>query len=311
MTTFVYNHPACAEHDTGVGHPERPARIEAVLEALRADEFDTLQWQQAPQAELEQLTLVHHPEYVEQTLAAIPENGLHALDGDTIISPRSGEAALRAAGAVIAAVDAVIAKQADNAFCAVRPPGHHAEPDRAMGFCLFNSVAIGAVHARKKHGAERVAVIDFDVHHGNGTQAAFWSQADCLYISSHQSPLYPGSGQRHERGEHDNIVNAPLRPGSGGAELREVWREEFAPALQGFDPDIILISAGFDAHSADPLASLNFSADDYAWLTQEIMETADKCCDNRVVSSLEGGYDLAALAASSAAHVRTLSIVGA
>jgi acetoin utilization deacetylase AcuC-like enzyme len=199
-----------------------------------------------------------------------------------------------------------MADTGNNAFCAVRPPGHHAEPERAMGFCIFNSVAIGAMHARHHHGLERVAVIDFDVHHGNGTQAAFWNNASYLYISSHQSPLYPGSGSRRERGVADNIVNVPLSPYSGTKEIQLAWNEVMEPTLREFRPDFILISAGFDAHTKDPLAQLNFSEDDYIWLTERILRVAAEQCQGRVVSALEGGYNLTALAASVAAHVKTL-----
>ena len=308
MTTLVFHHPVYAEHQTGHGHPERSARIRAVEQALRAPEFNSLDWSEPPQADFDQLALVHNPRYVEQILQAIPDETeqLQALDGDTIVSMRSGEAALRATGAVCAAIDAVIDQQASAAFCAVRPPGHHAEPAIAMGFCLFNSIAVGAFHARKQYGLERVAVVDFDVHHGNGTQAAFWSERNNLFISSHQSPLYPGTGSRSERGEHDNIVNIPLRPGSGSAEIRAAWQDEMEPALRAFRPELVLISAGFDAHFADPLASLQFTEEDYAWLTERLLDVAADCCEGRLVSALEGGYDLSALADSVSAHVRTL-----
>jgi len=308
MSTLIFNHPVYAQHQTGAGHPERSARIQAVEQALRAPEFAALDWHESPQASFDQLALGHAPDYIEQTLNALPdtEDRLHALNPDTIVSLRSGEAALRATGAVCAAIDAVLTGNANNAFCAVRPPGHHAEPSQAMGFCLFNSIAIGAFNARQQHGLERVAVVDFDVHHGNGTQAAFWSDRHSLFISSHQSPLYPGTGSRSERGEHDNIVNIPLRSGSGSAEIRAAWQDEMEPALHAFQPELLLISAGFDAHIADPLASLRFTEDDYAWLSERLLEIADKYCSGRVVSTLEGGYDLSALAESVSAHVRTL-----
>lgn len=305
MTTLLYNHPVCAEHDMGHGHPECPDRLKAILAALKHPEFAHLQWREAPEATLEQLTRVHPARYVERILAAVPRQGLHALDGDTALSPRSGEAALRAAGAACAAVDAIMAGEANNAFCAVRPPGHHAEPSRAMGFCLFNNVAIGAAHARAAHGLERAAVIDFDVHHGNGTQAAFETQPAYMYISSHQSPLYPGTGRRSERGV-GNIVNVPMPPYSGSEDLREAWTTFMEPALRGFQPNFIFISAGFDAHRLDPLAELNFTEKDFAWLTREILDLAAEFCAGRVVSTLEGGYNLQALAASTAVHVRAL-----
>ncbi len=305
MTTLLYNHPVCVEHDMGYGHPESPDRLTAIYRALKQPDFAALQWQEAPAATLEQLTRIHPQRYVDRILAAVPQHGQRALDGDTALCPRSGEAALRAAGAVCAAVDAIMAGEAHNAFCAVRPPGHHAEPSRAMGFCVFNNVAIGAVHARIAYGLGKVAIIDFDVHHGNGTQAAFEHQPEYLYISSHQSPLYPGTGQRNERGV-GNIVNLPLSPHSGSEEIRHGWTSLIAPALRTFRPDFIFISAGFDAHYLDPLAELNFTEEDYDWLTWEILDSAAEFCQGRVVSTLEGGYNLAALAASAAVHVKAL-----
>jgi acetoin utilization deacetylase AcuC-like enzyme len=305
MTTLLYHHPAFTRHDTGPGHPERPQRIVAILEALHAPAFAKLLWREAPEASLEQIALIHPMTFIERIRAAMPETGLRALDADTIISPHSWEAALRAAGSVCTAVDAVMAGEAHNAFCAVRPPGHHAEPEQAMGFCIFNNVAIGAAHARAKHPLERVAIIDFDVHHGNGTQAAFWNRPEFLYMSSHQSPLYPGTGWSAEHGV-GNVVNVPLEPYSGSAQIRHAWQEIMAPALRAFRPRFILISAGFDAHAMDPLAQLQFSEEDYAWLTDEILAIAREHCQGRVVSALEGGYNLQALAASAAAHVERL-----
>jgi acetoin utilization deacetylase AcuC-like enzyme len=306
MTTLLYHHPVFAKHDTGPGHPENPARIEAVMQALKGSAFAELKRHEAPQASLDQIALIHSSSFIEHIQSVIPKSGLIGLDADTVVSPASWDAALRAAGAVCSAVDGVVAGAANNAFCAVRPPGHHAEPERAMGFCIFNSVAIGAAHARHQHGLERVAVIDFDVHHGNGTQAAFWNDASYLYISSHQSPLYPGSGSRSERGTAGNIINIPLPPYSGTKEIQLAWNEIMAPALYEFRPDFILISAGFDAHAKDPLAQLNFSEDDYVWLSEQILRVAEEQCQGRLVSSLEGGYNLAALAASVGSHVKTL-----
>jgi acetoin utilization deacetylase AcuC-like enzyme len=305
MTTLLYTHPVCLEHDTGFGHPECPARLTAILNALRTAPFAALEWRDAPPATVEQLTRIHTPAYIDRVFARVPKQGLHALDGDTILSPQSGAAALRAAGAVCAAVDAVLGQEADNAFCAIRPPGHHAEPNQAMGFCLFNNIALGAAHARAIHGLERVAMIDFDVHHGNGTQAAFEHDPGYLYISTHQAHIYPGTGRRDESGV-GNIVNVPLLAGSGSADLRHVWRQDIEPALRQFQPQLILISAGFDAHYLDPLAELNFSESDYAWLTQQILAVAVDSCGGRVVSVLEGGYNLQALATSAAAHVQAL-----
>jgi acetoin utilization deacetylase AcuC-like enzyme len=306
MNTLLFTHKSCIEHDPGAHHPECPDRLRAVIGALEAEEFQLLDRREAPRAEIDQIARVHERDYVHGVLDAIPSEGRRALDGDTHVSPGSGEAALRAAGACCAAVDAIVAKEARNAFCAVRPPGHHAEQAVAMGFCLFNNVAIGAAHALAAHGLERAAVVDFDVHHGNGTQAMFWSHADLMYASTHQSPLYPGTGGLGERGDYRNIVNAPLAPMSGSAEFRDAMTETILPALRDFDPDIVFISAGFDAHRADPLAMLNFATEDYGWATAELMAVADDFCDGRLVSTLEGGYDLRALADSAAAHVRAL-----
>jgi acetoin utilization deacetylase AcuC-like enzyme len=306
MTTILYTHPACLGHEPGGGHPERPARLQSVLEALEADDFAGLERREAPRAELDQIARVHPRSYVDGILAVIPAEGHHGLDMDTIVSPGSGEAALRAAGALCAAVDAVMAGEADNAFCAVRPPGHHAEPQHAMGFCLFNNVAVGAAHARAAHGLSRVAVIDFDVHHGNGTQAMFWDEAGLFYGSTHQMPLYPGTGSPSERGAHGNIVNLPLPPMAGSKEFRAAMTNVLLPAVRQFAPEFLLVSAGFDAHQGDPLAQLRFEDEDFGWATTELRRVAEDCCAGRLVSTLEGGYDLAALASSAAAHVRAL-----
>ncbi|HEY4136657.1 MAG TPA: histone deacetylase family protein [Alphaproteobacteria bacterium] len=305
MTTALYSHPACLAHDPGPHHPESPDRLAAVLRALEAPEFAALVRREAPLATEAQVARVHPPEFVRRMLAAVPRDGFAMVDGDTILSPGSGEAALRAAGALCAAVDAVMAGEVANAFCAVRPPGHHAEPGESMGFCLFNNVAVGALHARHAHGLQRIAVVDFDVHHGNGTQAAFEADANLFFASSHQSPLYPGTGAASERGV-GNVWNAPLRPGSGSADFRKAWSETLLPALRAFDPQFILISAGFDAHADDPLANLNLTDDDYAWITREIVGIANDRCSGRVVSTLEGGYDLNALARSVTAHVSAI-----
>ncbi|MCP5420438.1 MAG: histone deacetylase family protein [Gammaproteobacteria bacterium] len=306
MTTLLYHHPICAEHDMGAGHPECPERLEVILNTLRKPPFAALEWREAPEATREQLTRAHPAAHVERIMAAVPKTGLRALDADTALSPRSGEAALRAAGAFCAAVDAVMQGEAKNAFCAVRPPGHHAEPNQAMGFCLFNNVAVGALHALEVYGLKRVAVIDFDVHHGNGTQAIFWDRPQCLYVSTHQSPLYPGTGRRNEHGSASNIVNVPLAPYSGSTQLQEAWVTLVDPELHAFRPDMIFISAGFDAHQLDPLAELEFIDEDYAWLTREILDVAAHCCEGRVVSGLEGGYSLAALTSGVAVHVQAL-----
>ncbi|HEY3920460.1 MAG TPA: histone deacetylase family protein [Stellaceae bacterium] len=305
MTTLLFTHEACLAHDPGPHHPESPARLEAVLEALAAPAFAKLTRREAPLATPSQIARVHPGDFAEQLLARVPREGYVALDPDTVLSPRSGEAALRAAGAAVAAVDAVIAGEGQNAFCAVRPPGHHAEPRRAMGFCLFNNVAIAAQHACQAHGLKRVAVVDFDVHHGNGTQTAFEHNPRFFYGSTHQMPLYPGTGAASERGV-GNIVNAPLRPGAGSEAFREAFAATILPALDAFLPELLIISAGFDAHRDDPLAQLMLVEADYAWCTERLKEIAAQHARGRVVSSLEGGYDLDALAASTAAHVAAL-----
>lgn len=275
--------------------------MHSVLRALAA--ITGLQQGEAPAASREQLLRVHTAQLVD----ALEQQEPGPIDADTVLSESSYLAALHAAGAVCAAVDAVMSGKADNAFCAVRPPGHHAEPDRAMGFCLFNNAAVGALQARAVHSCQRVAVLDFDVHHGNGTQAAAWDDADFFFASSHQWPFYPGSGARSERGAHGNVVNAPLPEGAGPELFRAAWADLILPACAAFRPDIIIISAGFDAHLADPLGGLGLAADDFGWVTAEILKTARECCAGRVVSTLEGGYNLAALADSAAAHVRALN----
>jgi acetoin utilization deacetylase AcuC-like enzyme len=305
MITRVYTHPACLSHDMGMGHPESPARLTSVLAALKTPDFANLQWAEAPKAEFAQIMRAHPPAYIEAMLAAVPAAGLVAVDADTILSPGSGEAALRAAGAVVTAVDDVAKERVANAFCAIRPPGHHAEASTAMGFCLFNNVAIGAYHAREVHGFERVAVMDFDVHHGNGTQAMFERDAKLFYASTHQMPLYPGTGSIQETGV-GNICNAPLPPYAGSQEFRAAMSDRVLPAMDAFKPDLVIISAGFDAHKADPLANLQLVEADYAWATDELVGIAKRHCGGRVVSALEGGYDLHALAASAAAHVQQL-----
>ena len=310
MTTLLYTHQACLDHDPGAYHPESPARLRAVLEALEAPEFSGLEWREAPEAAIEDLARVHPRPFVERLLAAVPQTGHVAIDADTVMSPASGRAALRAAGAVTAAIDAVVAGDADNAFCAVRPPGHHAEPRRAMGFCLFNNIAVGALRAREVHGLARVAAIDFDVHHGNGTQARFADDPTLFYASTHQSPLYPGTGAASETGV-GNIVNVPLPPLAGSQPFRMAMSRKILPALDAFGPEMVLISAGFDAHRHDPLAQLLLEEADYAWATEQLLEIARRHAGGRVVATLEGGYDLGALAASAAAHVRVLMSVGA
>jgi len=307
MTTWIYTHEACLDHRPGPHHPEAPARLEAVLAALRAGEFAGLNWLQAPMGTRDQVQRVHDSAYVDDVERAAPTHGYCLLDaGDTIMSPGSWEAVMRCVGAACAAVDAVVQGRARNAFCATRPCGHHAEASRAMGFCIFNQVAIAALHARHVHGLRRIAVIDFDVHHGNGTQHCFENDPDLFFGSSHQAPFYPGTGARSERGIAGNVVNIPLERGSGSSVFRRHMRDELLPALERFAPELLIISAGFDAHHLDPLGGLSFTDDDYAWITRELMVVADRCASSRVVSTLEGGYSLEGLATGSAAHVRAL-----
>src|SRR5580700_11438040 len=307
MATGFYTHSDCLLHDMGPWHPECPARLHAIEDQLIASRIDTLIGrEEAPLASEEDLARVHTQAHIDFVKESAPSVGLAEIDPDTMMSPGSYHAALRAAGAAVAATDAVIAGTYDNAFCSVRPPGHHAEPARAMGFCLFNNVAVGALRARQVHNLARVAVIDFDVHHGNGTQAAFWDDASLFYGSTHQSPLYPGTGAAGETGTANNIVNVPLPPMSGSAHFRNGMLRVLLPALDQFGPEMVLISAGFDAHRSDPLAQLLLDEADYAWATQQLLDIARKHAGGRVVSTLEGGYDLGALGASAAAHVRAL-----
>ncbi|MGH8212807.1 MAG: histone deacetylase family protein [Rhodanobacteraceae bacterium] len=299
----LYTHPACLQHDPGSGHPESPARLRAVLEALDDPRFMNIERVEAPRITREQLLRVHDAEYVDGIFAN--EGHSLRLDPDTVMSPGSLEAAMRAAGAVCAAVDDVMDGKTQRAFCAVRPPGHHATRDTAMGFCIFDSIAVGAAYAMERHGLERVAIIDFDVHHGNGTQDIFWNESRVLYLSSHQMPLYPGTGSPNERGA-GNILNAPLPPGAGSREFRAAWDEILLPALDAHRPQLLLVSAGFDAHRNDSLAQLQLDTDDYAWITQRLCALPGTHARGRVVSALEGGYDLAALRECTAAHVAAM-----
>ncbi len=306
MPTLLITHPASLNHLNGTGHPERPDRIRAIDSVLEDEKFQSLAREQAPLATLETVALCHPMDYVEEIRGAVPQEGLVQLDADTSMSPGTFEAALRAVGGATRAVDEVIGKKAANAFIAQRPPGHHAETVRPMGFCIFNQAAIAARYAQKKHGLHRVAVVDFDVHHGNGTQEIFWKDPTLMYCSTHQMPLYPGTGAVNERGDHDNIVNAPLRAGDGGEQFRAAMETRILPRLASFGPELIIISAGFDAHKRDPLANLQFVEEDFGWATRKIMDVADKTAEGRVVSVLEGGYDLEGLAKSAAAHVTAL-----
>jgi acetoin utilization deacetylase AcuC-like enzyme len=306
VTTLYVSHPASFDHEVPEGHPERPARMRAVERALEDERFAGLVRAQAPRAEAEVATLAHPREFVEALVAAVPERGMVGIDGDTVLSPGSLEATLRAIGGATHALDAVMAGECRNAFVGMRPPGHHAERTRAMGFCLFNHAAIAARYAREKHGAERVALVDWDVHHGNGSQDIFWDDASVLYCSTHQMPLYPGSGAASERGEKNTIVNVPLRPNDDGAVFREAFEAGILTRLEAFRPDVIVISAGFDAHRLDPLANLRLEAEDFGWATRKLMDLAERCADGRIVSVLEGGYSLEGLGKSVAAHVDAL-----
>jgi acetoin utilization deacetylase AcuC-like enzyme len=307
MSTALFTHPACLAHDAGAWHPECPDRLRSVLRALEHPDFVPLLRESAPEATVEQLTRVHPLNYVQAILAIRPPPGeLVQLDGDTAMNAGSAEAALRAAGGAVAAVDAVMEGWAHAAFVATRPPGHHAEPARPMGFCFFANAAVAAQHARARWDLKRVAVVDFDVHHGNGTQAVFAADPALFYASSHQHPCYPGTGMADERGVAGNIINAPLAPGSGSSAFRAAWSDLLLPALDDFAPELLIVSAGFDAHKADPLAQLRLETADFAWITTQLCQVARQHCGRRIVSVLEGGYDLDALAASTAAHVREL-----
>jgi len=306
MSTLLITHPACLNHLTPLGHPERPDRLRAIERALEAEKFQTLARVQAPVAAFETIALCHPLDYVTQIRDATPSEGMVRLDADTSMSPGSFEAALRAVGGAVYAVDEVFLKKAANAFVATRPPGHHAETARPMGFCLFDNAAIAARYAQTRHGIARAAIVDFDVHHGNGSQEIFWADRSVMYCSTHQMPLFPGTGAVIESGDFNTIVNAPLRPGDGGEAFRAAFEDRVLPRLREFAPELIVISAGFDAHMRDPLANLNLVEADFTWATQKIMEVADRCAGGRVVSLLEGGYDLEALANSTASHVTAL-----
>ena len=303
MATALITHAECLEHVTPDGHPERVARLEHVLHALQGLD---LRRESAPSVDPAHLAYVHPQSHIDRIIASEPSEGFKQLDADTWMSPGSVNAAYRAAGAVVKAVDMVLDDEVGNAFCAIRPPGHHAETETPMGFCLFGNVAIGAKHALEAHGLSRVAVVDFDVHHGNGTQDLLWNEARALTITSQQMPLWPGTGDPSERGAHGNVLNIPLAPRTGGAEMRAAYEAQVFPRLRDFRPELILISAGFDAHQDDPLAELQWTTEDFRWLTRELCALAAELCDGRVVSTLEGGYDLSALARAARAHVEEL-----
>jgi acetoin utilization deacetylase AcuC-like enzyme len=306
MTTLLITHDAFAHHAVPEGHPERPDRIRAVQTALSTARFDALRREPALLADLSLARLVHDEAYIQRFEALQPAEGFMGIDADTFVSPGTMEAIRRAIGGVERGVDAVCGGAAKNAFLAARPPGHHAEHDKAMGFCFVNTAAVGARIAQQKHGLERVAIIDWDVHHGNGTQDIFWSDKSVLYASTHEMPLYPGTGSPTETGEHGTIVNAALRSNDGSEAFREIFSRAILPRVEMHAPDLIIISAGFDAHKRDPLANLRLEAADFAWATEQLMDIAEKRCKGRVVSVLEGGYDLVGLATSTAAHIEAL-----
>lgn len=306
MTTLLVSHPACLDHVMPPDHPECPDRLRAIDQTLGEARFDTLIRALAPEGTLDAAALCHNDHYIEELRHVAPANGLVYLDGDTSMSPGTWEAILRGVGGVVAATDAVLQGANNNAFVAIRPPGHHAEIGKPMGFCFFDNAAIAARHAQRKHGIGRVAVVDFDVHHGNGTQDIFWADPTVMYCSTHQMPLFPGTGARSERGEHDTIVNAPLASGDGSIEFRAAFNDLILPRLEKFSPELIVISAGFDAHRRDPLATINLDAVDFSWVTRKLMNIADASAGGRVVSVLEGGYDLQGLQESVAAHVTAL-----
>lgn len=305
MATRLYEHPIFLEHITPEGHPERPDRLRSLNIALEHPNFERLNRKEAPQANEDAVLLAHPEEHLLAIMRQIPEEDgeINRVEADTYVSPKSLQAALTGIGAAMAAVDDVFTGAADNVFVAARPPGHHAETAKAMGFCLFNNAAIAARHAQKVHGAERVAIIDWDVHHGNGTQDIFWNDTSVLFCSTHQMPLYPWSGDKNETGVKNNVVNAPLSPNTGSDHFREAFKSRVLPAIADFSPDLIIISAGFDAHHRDPLAQINLVGEDFDWATGRLLEMADKYASNRVVSLLEGGYDLEGLAESAAMHI--------
>ena len=303
MKTALITHADCLGHVTPQGHPERVERLEHILHAL--EPLD-LQRFTAPLAADDDLLRIHPESHIRDIRSNRPNEGFKQIDGDTFMSPGSVDAAYRAAGAVVRAVDLVLGGEAPNAFCAIRPPGHHAETETAMGFCLFGNAALAAKHALDHHGLKRVAVVDFDVHHGNGTQDLLWDEPRALVITSQQMSLWPGSGRPDETGAYDTVLNIPLAPGSGGAEMRATYETQAFPRLRAFKPELIIISAGFDAHQDDPLANLNWSTGDFAWVTAELCKIAEEICDGRIVSTLEGGYDLNALAEATRAHVQEL-----
>ncbi len=307
MTTRLYEHTIFLEHRTPEGHPERADRLRSLNIALEHPNFSSLDRKEAPQANEDSVLLAHPEEHLRAVMRSIPEDDtVKQIEADTYVGPKSFQAALTGVGGAMAAVDDVLSGKVDNAFVAARPPGHHAEKDKFMGFCLFNNAAIAARHAQQKYGIERVAIVDWDVHHGNGTQDIFWDDPSVLFCSTHQMPLYPGTGAKDETGVKNNVVNAPLSPDTGSEHFREAFKSRVLPALENYRPDFIIISAGFDAHHRDPLAQINLVGDDFDWATGRLMELAGKYANNRIVSLLEGGYDLEGLAESAGMHILRL-----
>ncbi|MDX0317920.1 histone deacetylase family protein [Sinorhizobium meliloti] len=306
MTTHLYENPVFLKHEVPEGHPERPDRLKALNLALEHPNFADLERLEASKGDENLVLLAHTEEHLLGIKRDIPDEDINQIESDTYASPQSLEAALTGIGGAVAAVDAVFAGEADNAFVAARPPGHHAEKNRAMGFCFFNNVAIAARYAQTAHGAERVAIVDWDVHHGNGTQDIFWDDPSVLFCSTHQIPLYPGTGAKDETGVRNNVVNAPISPNSGSEHFRDAFRSRVLPALENFRPDFLLISAGFDAHHSDPLAQINLVGEDFDWATGRLLDVAGRSAGNRIVSLLEGGYDLQGLAESAGLHILRL-----
>lgn len=306
MTTALFTHPSSLLHDPGPGHPERIDRMIAIQNALAAPEFDVLVRREAPQATREQLILAHPESYIDNLKNIMPTDGYRDLEPSTTINKDSYTVALHSAGGICAAIDGVMAREFNNAVCTLRPPGHHAERGTAMGFCLFSNVAIGALWAIKKYGLTRVAIIDYDVHHGNGTQDVLWNSNKIFFASSHESPLYPGTGMQHERGAHNQILNCPLPSYSGSHEFRDIYENKILPALYAYQAELILVSAGYDADARDPLSTMQLNTDDFGWISEKLVAAAQKQCNGRIVSTLEGGYHLEALAEGVAAHVRAL-----
>lgn len=306
MSTLILHHPSYLDHLTPVGHPERPDRIRAIDRILEHEKFQPVVRDLAPVGAHEDIVRVHPASYIDYLHRIAPQEGVARVDADTTMSPGTWEAALRGVGGACRAVEEVLTKKASNAFSASRPPGHHAERERSMGFCFFNNAAVAARYAQARHGIDRVAIVDFDVHHGNGTQDIFWDDPTVMYCSTHQMPLYPGSGSASETGNADTIVNAPLAPGADGTAFKEAFDVAILPRLEDFAPELVIISAGFDAHARDPLGGLNLVEADFAWATRALMDVANTHSNGAVVSVLEGGYDLEGLARSVAAHVMTL-----